>query len=755
MAYYLKYYRDIDRDGLVYRLSIYVRDTYPGVAKQICNLVEWRVGFVGSNNPDDPITKSEMQISLVDAPDGHYASYEKGSGWTEFYTQDPTLYKVQLEEYDGEEYDQVRWTGYITPDSWSEELRYNGIISITARDNIGHLKDFDFEHTPGEVLYFDDLLRECEDRIGVELYYGDSVFNLRGWFNNGGDLSNTEFTNLHINTDAFEDKTWYDVLEAFLLAFGFVLRWFDWNVYGICPIGWLKTEDFGLFSRANKVAEFVNESGQHTLNPMYKQIKSSIDYEYYDENEDNMERSSFKSGGQGSPTTSPFGYMGCDETKADDAFCICFGYPTGQSGYYIEREFRMPSNTVFSVSFGIMGGYYFKNLPYDVLPASLSYNSSAVKVRYSLIWVDIHGNKKWLSQNSDGWVTSERILEAQGTASPDKAVTNYSFNNRSTPSTQGHMILRIYSVQGSISSTSERYFGLINDLKLSYTIANKTKKHTVTTINNEKANLKMDRKDDIGQFVGSSDIASCVKNIIFAQNILPLAGLSNSNDDSPRYQTTYEFIHRNLLCCYLETTSVLEGEIRDKTQNRPHFSDVWLYPFQSGYKKFILTGGRLNLLTGRIESAVLREVANFTDLYPEYRQHAYTIEILGWTANDEDSYADFDREQRIGFHFEDVDTSRITLHCKISTPEANWCKPRLEAKIYQNHSLWRTIGIMAFDGSDHAGSWPFDLTIRYSDVDEQDNELSIGPALIKVYDEQGYSYEEYPTYGGDRDIVEI
>ena len=755
MAYYLKYYHDIDRDGLTYRLAIYVRDTYPGVAKKICNLVDWSVGFVGTNNPDDPITKTEMQISLVDAPDGHYASNEKGSNWIEFYTQDPTLYKVELEEYDEDDYSLVRWTGYITPDSWSEELRYNGIIRITARDNIGHLKDFDFEHTNGGLLYFDDLLHECEDRIGVRLTYGNSVYNLRGWFNNSGTPSNTEFTNMHINTDAFEDKTWYDVLEAFLLAFGLVLRWFDWNIYGICPIGWLKTENFSSFTRTNKIAEFVNESGQHTLNPMYKQIKSSIDYEYYDENEDNMERQSFSPGGQGSPTTSALGYMRYDETKADDAFCICFGYPTGQSGYYIERQFRMPSNTVFSLSFGIMGGRYFKNLPYDVLPASLSYTPAAIKVRYSLIWEDINYNQKWLAQSSAEWTTTEQILEAQGIASANNAITNYSFNNRRTPVEQGKLILRIYSVQGDITTTSDRYFGLINGLKLTYTIANKTKKHTVTTINNEKANLKMDRKDDIGQFIGSQDVASCVKNIIFAQNIMPLSGLGYGYDDSPRYQTTYEFIHRNLLCCYLETTSILEGELRDKTANRPYFSDVWLYPFQGGYKNFILTGGRLNLLTGRIENAVLREVANFTDLYPEYRLHAYTIEILSWSANDENSYADFYEDQKIGFYFDDVDASRITLHCKISTPEANWCKPRLEAKIYHNHKLWRTIELLTFDRSDHVGSWPFDLTIEYGDVYEQDNELSIGPALIKVYDEQGYSYEEYPTFGGDRNIVEI
>lgn len=753
MAYYLKYYHDIDRDGLTYRLAIYVRDTYPGVAKKICNLVDWRVGFVGTNNPDDPITKTEMQISLVDAPDGHYASNEKGSNWIEFYTQDPTLYKVELEEYNDEEYSLVRWTGYITPDSWSEQLRYNGVISITARDNIGHLKDFDFAYD-GHFLYFDDLLRECEELSGQYIDYGNSVFNLRGWFDQDGSSGNTEFTNLHINTDAFEDKTWYDVLEAFLLAFGFVLRWFDWGVFGICPIGWLKTETFsGELTRNNKVAEFVNESGEHTLNPMYKQLRETIDYDYYDDNEDDIERRSFTAGENGSPTTSALGYMGCDETKADNAFCICFGYTTGAAGYYIEREFRMPANTQFDLSFGIMGGYYFKNLPYDVLPASLSYFAANITVRFSLIWEDLHYNRKYLSMNS-GWVTTEQILTASGTSSSEKATTAYNLH-RTTPGTLGRMILRIYSVAGPISSSSDRYFGLINDMKLSYTISSKVKKHTVTTVNNEKANLKMDRKDDIGQFVGSPDIASCVKNIIFAQNILPLSGLSKASDDSPRYQTTFEFIHRNLLCCYLDTTSILEGELRDKTQNRPFFSDVWLYPFQDGYKKFILTGGRLNLLTGRIESAVLREVANFTDLFPEYRLHAYTVEILSWTANDSGSYADFDGEQRIGLHFVNTSTSRITLHCKISTPEASWCKPLLEARIYQSHSLWRTISCLAYDPNDKAGSWTFDVQLRYGDVDERDCELSIGPAAIKVYDEQGYSYEELPTYGGDRDIVEI
>lgn len=753
MAYYLKYYHDIERDGLTFRLSIYVRDTYPGVARKICNLVDWHVGFVGTNNPDDPIIKTSMQVSLVDAPDGHYASTEKGSDWIEFYTQDPTLYKVELVEFAGNHYYETRWTGYITPDSWSEELRYNGTISLTARDNIGHLKDFDFEY-PEKYLDFDGLIHSCEDLIGQDIVYGSSVSGLRGWFDLDGTADSTEFANLQLNADAFEGKTWYDVLEAFLLAFGFVLRWFDWGCFGICPIGWLKTENFsGDVVRVDKIAEFVNESGQHSLNPMYKQIRDTIDYEYYDDSEDNMQRSDFVPGGQGSPATSALGYRGSDETKADNAFCLCFGYTPGESGFYIEREFGVPLNTDFELSFAIMGGYYFKNLPYDVLPASLSYFSSAVTARYSLIWEDLQANRKYLDQTT-GWVTSERILSAAGTASPDKEMTAYSIR-RKTPGTQGRMILRLYSVAGSITTSSGRYFGLINDLKLSYTIASKTQKHTVTTINNERANLKIDRKDEIGQFVGSPDIASCVKNIILVQNILPLSGLSKSNDDGPRYQTTFEFVHRNLLCCYMDTTSVLEGELRDKTANRPYFSDIWLYPFQSGYKKFILTGGRLNLLTGRIESAVLREVANFTDLFPEYRLHAYTVEILSWTANDEGSYADFEREQRIGLHFEDNITSRITLHCKISTPEASWCRPRLEAKIIQNHQTRSTIQLLTYESDDRAGSWLFDVELEYRDADAQESSLQIGPALIKEYDEQGYGYEALPTYGGDRDIVNI
>ena len=59
-----------------------------------------------------------------------------------FYTSSATEYRVRLMK-DGA----VEWTGYVTPDSFSESLQYRGSVTIIARDNLGALQDFEYDAT--------------------------------------------------------------------------------------------------------------------------------------------------------------------------------------------------------------------------------------------------------------------------------------------------------------------------------------------------------------------------------------------------------------------------------------------------------------------------------------------------------------------------------------------------------------------------------------------------------------------------------
>ena len=83
-------------------------------------------------------------MTFVDAPD--IEDGRKNGFWEEFYTADATQWKVIIKERGAmsSSYDTI-WGGYITPDSFSEDLVYRGSVSITARDNIGHMQDFPFD----------------------------------------------------------------------------------------------------------------------------------------------------------------------------------------------------------------------------------------------------------------------------------------------------------------------------------------------------------------------------------------------------------------------------------------------------------------------------------------------------------------------------------------------------------------------------------------------------------------------------------
>ena len=168
-TYYYKYYYQTVRNGRTYRLNILQRDTPPDALRVIKNLVDLRFGTAGNVDIDEPIIKTELSFVLVDCPDVAYNATEKGANWQEFYTQDSTLYKVQLLENGV-----VRWTGYITPDSWSEELRYHGTVTIKARDCIGHLQDFDFEWDDETITLY-QVITKCSSLCSISLVLGDKM----------------------------------------------------------------------------------------------------------------------------------------------------------------------------------------------------------------------------------------------------------------------------------------------------------------------------------------------------------------------------------------------------------------------------------------------------------------------------------------------------------------------------------------------------------------------------------------------------
>lgn len=131
-TYNLYEYKDIQAKWGTARLNIYQKHTglVPRAQEIGDVLAALNFGIQGADEAvDSPIQKTSLDFALVDAPERNTAN-EVWGGWESFFTSDATAYKVELVVNDV-----VRWTGFITPDSWEEDLSYHAPVGITARDN--------------------------------------------------------------------------------------------------------------------------------------------------------------------------------------------------------------------------------------------------------------------------------------------------------------------------------------------------------------------------------------------------------------------------------------------------------------------------------------------------------------------------------------------------------------------------------------------------------------------------------------------
>ena len=150
-TYSLKYYGEtMNYRGQRSRVEIWskapVDATYP---RRIGDIRGLSLAINGNEDVAAPVVKTILNLSMADTwdePQVAAADAVKHGVWDEFYTPDSTAYLVKLyTRSEGDDSWTHRWSGYITPDNWKEAINYRGDVGITARDNLGHLKDFTFD----------------------------------------------------------------------------------------------------------------------------------------------------------------------------------------------------------------------------------------------------------------------------------------------------------------------------------------------------------------------------------------------------------------------------------------------------------------------------------------------------------------------------------------------------------------------------------------------------------------------------------
>lgn len=299
----MKYYKEFtNQQGEVVRLEIHQRGySSTGAQYEIGTLQALKLNIQGDQGGiDQPIVKTSLQFTLVDASDkaNTYVGgvRTKYGNWGEFYTPDSTLYWVKLYVNGNPDATYVEnrlvWCGYITPDSWHESLSYRGSVTITARDNLGHLSDFDFDLTGDSwgLVSVNQIVTGALSKINFPMRFYTQIYEseYRPSLKAVGTDVDVTVLDLRVNVSAFDGQTWWDALENILDSIGCVLRFTDYHAFNLMPLrlmpdsGWAEEE----WKTINPVMEFYG--GSRMLDPAYKEIIEKIDFGQQDKLEYQM-----------------------------------------------------------------------------------------------------------------------------------------------------------------------------------------------------------------------------------------------------------------------------------------------------------------------------------------------------------------------------------------------------------------------------------------------------------------------------------
>lgn len=206
-----------------------------------------------------PIGKSVCSFSIVDTGQ---LSYD------DFFTPDATGIKVVISTINEDRGDvayTTRWSGFVTPDFYSESLVYRTAINISARDNIGYLSDVEFDLGEPSIQIW-ELFLKAFAKISND-YPMDVMFRSHKTTEDGVLL-----TDAVISTALFKDKTWGEVLELILHDMGLQMRWVDNNTIAVIDLS--QIPEYYLPTQF----QFINSSGYREILPAWRGLAQKQEF---------------------------------------------------------------------------------------------------------------------------------------------------------------------------------------------------------------------------------------------------------------------------------------------------------------------------------------------------------------------------------------------------------------------------------------------------------------------------------------------
>ena len=626
-----------------------------------------------------PIVKTSLAFTLVDMPSKSTSSLKHGD-WEEFYTPDATLYLVQLYRYNDSGSFALSWSGFITPDSWQESLAYGGSITITARDNIGHLQDFEFDCS--DINNNHGLVRIC-DLVYAALDLVDFPQGLTlPWVTVSSGAtrlrdSHDWLFNAYIDASTkFEGKNWYEAISKTLEAIGYCLRFFGGNTFAVVPIRNLPLRRYGYRSVALAHAKTIEFYGGDRANdPAYKHIKEVVDFDAEDEIELPISLrldlgNSFQSysgkmwNTTGSPEWKYFtGYSCRNPHSPNNAFTkggwfsgsTCYGFmrsdlTTLQNTLEAEdgaKAMDLGVNLAADMITGIDRIYRVVGIKSTDITVTCEF-ARPVEAKTTSIYFRMARLKDWMKSaevqirytapgsstvyywNGAGWQTEAYTLDID---IAEAIAESYKFSIplsdiSGTAALGGVLDINFYNFHTSGEDTPDYgSYVRLTAIKAKLNVKSVLKSDTVTTINNSDYNVKVERKPEFGAMSASVPffVAQNYPGALWtydANNVLVPYDYANYLDAfsaSTAIPLPVQ-IHKQMLCFNHVSLTTLEGNcgLVDKS-DRLDFNEEFYYKG----KYYLLQSGTLDVLRNRLSSAIFHEYIWYPNLWDENSNPSY------------------------------------------------------------------------------------------------------------------------------------
>ena len=669
--YSLLYYKEIERQDQVVRLEIHKRarrvDWTP---KEIGELQALTLEIDGEDDPVAPIQKTLLSFSMVDTYDIADTDDLKHGNWEELYTPDSTLFLVivKTRSKSGTAFT-TRWSGYITPDNWEEELNYRGSITITARDNIGHLQDFDFD-MPADA----NGTATIKDIIDMAFFRVAFPMDITYLLTDSEDVvalkyDNTSLPNFRVNVAQFEGKTWYDAVESIMSSLGLCLRYVDYNRMSVTYLRYMPMLGTDLYQEVVHRPVIFLGGGKRVLDPAYKRIVEKVDYDFnetvsYDISKGiNLSQNgifSYKIEVMTGRNPEVFNEKGTAPVYRNDndgfegwgstgGFLNQDDYEIGNDaveylGLTKSNVVLLSANStdtdVHTYGFGLIHtpagkivinlagqGLHVKGTTITQRPYPTFLKSVKYSVRY-----DVGGKSYYW--DGESWTDSSTELTfstlSDGASTFKRAVFTESIEidfldpqNLAGMAKDGFLFLVLNSItfvkqpETKYSDYSGCYLGVMG-LSIDTPSPDKAlKSDTVTTINNELYNVTCNRSPEIG-FLSRDVIWQTPQNYMNALYYLnsefliqPVGYKLMWGNATATEEPFPAILHRQILCYHRIASQVLDGECMREDKYGWSFDEVLTY---KGHK-FILVKGVYDMLSGVMSSATLREFEAYDDVW--------------------------------------------------------------------------------------------------------------------------------------------